>query len=191
MRWHVDWPAEATDAPVWIEVGSSVDEILEPAHITALLKSREISVLGVMLDADAKPWGRYESIRSTCADFFPSLPKQMPTDGLVVENEDKRLGLWVMPDNSAEGCLETFLRYLVPDESEELWKHAMDAVISAKTIGAKYRAVHTHKANLYTWLAWQDPPGQSPGLALTKKILDPHSKNADSFVKWFRQLYKL
>jgi hypothetical protein len=47
------------------------------------------------------------------------------------------------------------------------------------------------KANLYTWLAWQDEPGQTPGHALTRKILDPSSPSALSFVKWFMALYSL
>jgi hypothetical protein len=47
------------------------------------------------------------------------------------------------------------------------------------------------KAFLYTWLAWQDEPGQHPGAALTRKILDPHAASAVPFVNWFRQLYVL
>jgi hypothetical protein len=88
-------------------------------------------------------------------------------------------------------CLETFLRYLVPDDAEIVWRHATEAVASARNLGARCRESHLPKAELYTWLAWQDPPGFSPGRALTKKILDPHSEHATPFVKWFRDLYQL
>lgn len=191
MSWYINWPNKSADAPVWIDVGNSADEILEPAYLSALLKSRETDVLGIMLDADAKPDGRYESIRKTCSPVFPKLPRQMPSGGLVANEEGKRLGLWIMPDNAAHGCLETFLRYLVPEESERLWTHAVESVCVAKTLGAPCREVHRDKANLYTWLAWQDPPGQAPGRALTQKILDPQSIHADPFVKWFRALYSV
>jgi hypothetical protein len=96
-----------------------------------------------------------------------------------------------MPDNTSQGDLETFLRYLVPDRQEPLWKQACDSVIAAVSSGANCRDSHIAKANLYTWLAWQDPPGQSPGFALTRKILDPQSQYAGPFVKWFRELYRL
>jgi hypothetical protein len=37
----------------------------------------------------------------------------------------------------------------------------------------------------------QDEPGQSPGVALTAKILDPQSPHAKPFIGWFRDLYQL
>jgi hypothetical protein len=192
MRAHIDWPKPIENVPVYIDLGNSAEEILKEGYLTAKIKTRTTEMLGVMLDADTKPTSRYSSIRRLCVELFPKLPANLPTDGLVVENDDgKRLGVWVMPDNAALGCLETFLRTLVPDESEPIWKHATESVAKAKTIGAKCRDSHHAKANLYTWLSWQDPPGQSPGLALTRQILDPLAPNAATFVKWFRKLYKL
>jgi Protein of unknown function (DUF3226) len=50
----------------------------------------------------------------------------------VADNEEqKRLGIWIMPDNRSEGSLETFLRHLVPDQSEPAWKHAIESVEAA------------------------------------------------------------
>ena len=191
MRAHVTWPQDRSLAPVWVEIGKGVTEILAPAYLTTLLKSPEIQTLGVMLDADEQPSDRYSTLKKVCTSLFPSLPIELPLSGVVVENEGKRLGFWIMPDNRSEGCLETFLRYLVPGTSEPVWQHAVEATSKARSVGASFRDSHVAKAHLYTWLAWQDPPGQSPGIALTKKILDPHSETADPFVGWFRKLYQL
>jgi hypothetical protein len=192
MRWHIEWPKGIDRAPVYIDVGNSADEILERAFISTLVKSSEIDTIGIMVDADANPAGRYESIKSICDGMFYNLPKTMPSTGLIVENDHKqRLGLWIMPDNYSSGCLETFLHYLVPNSADEVWAHARESTEKARVIGATYRDPHIPKASIYTWLAWQDPPGQSPGLALTKKILNPHSGYTDPFVKWFRELYGL
>lgn len=87
--------------------------------------------------------------------------------------------------------MEIFLRYLVPNEHEIIWAHAVEAVKRGREAGAPCRDVHVAKAELFTWLAWQDPPGYSPGIALTKKILDPASSHADGFVKWFTGLYRV
>ena len=190
MRAHVDWPSKVEDAPVYIDLGGGAEEMLQPAYLTAKIKTPYIKMLGVMLDADSKPLARYERLRNACLSLFPMLPDTLPRDGLIAENDDRqRLGVWIMPDNISEGYLETFLRFLVPDGHESIWEHATQSVHMAKSKGAKCRDVHDPKAHLYTWLAWQDPPGQSPGIALTKKILDPHSTSASGFVKWFRELY--
>lgn len=178
--------------PVWIDLGGGAEEILNPAYLTTLLKTRELRVTGIMFDADAWPENRYQAIRKTCSEFFPDLPRNMPTSGLIVQNQEgKRFGLWIMPDNSSNGDLELFLRYLVPQDCEPVWKFAVECVASAKAVGAPYTNLQVRKANLYTWLAWQEPPGQSPGTAITRKILDPRANAATDFIKWFRDLYEL
>ena len=123
--------------------------------------------------------------------FFPNMPKLAIAGGMITENDGKRFGLWIMPDNVSDGSLETFLRNLVPDPSQAIWQLATRSVAGAKSIGAACRDCHIDKANLYTWLAWQDPPGQSPGLALTQKCLNPHAPSATQFVNWFRELFQL
>ncbi len=192
MRVHVVWPQDKNEAPVYIRVGNGAEEILKDGFLSALLKTAVIKTLGVMLDGDTSPRGRYQRIHALCSPLFPAMPADLPKDGLVVDNaEQKRFGVWIMPDNIAEGCLETFLRVLVPNPSEHIWQHAVKFVRTAKGIGCACRDHHIDKANLYAWLALQDPPSQSPGEAITKKVLDPSSPGAAVFVKWFRRLYRL
>lgn len=192
MSAHIAWPPGPEHAPVFIHIGKSDEEILEDGYITTILKAHGVKTVGVMLDADSKPRGRYARIRNLCLGTFPKMPDDLPQTGLVVDNDDgQRLGVWVMPDNSSEGSLETFLKYLVPDEAKPLWEHGMESVAKAKKMGAACRDVHNEKANLFTWLSWQDPPGQKPGVALAKKVLDPHSPSAAIFVTWFRELFQL
>ncbi|MGO4884719.1 MAG: DUF3226 domain-containing protein [Bryobacteraceae bacterium] len=191
MKHHIDWPEASDGWPVWIEVGNSVDEILVPAYVTTEIKASNAKIVGVVLDSDLTAAGRYDRVRQLCTSLFPSMPAAMPKQGLIVHNEDKRFGLWVMPDNSSPGDLETFLRYLVPEKQNALWHQACQSVAAAVSAGADCRSAHIMKAQLYTWLAWQDPPGYSPGLALTRKILDPQSEYAAAFVRWFRELYQI
>lgn len=117
MCHHVNWPNGKTAAPVFIHMGNGAEEILKDGFLSAFLKGSVVKTLGVMLDGDSKPRGRYDRIRTLCSQFFPTLPNELPKEGLVVDNvsEQKRFGLWIMPDNCSEGCLETFLRHLVPD----------------------------------------------------------------------------
>lgn len=192
MSAHIPWPPGKDNAPVYIHIGKSADEILAEGYITTILKIHGVKTVGVMLDADTKPKSRYTRIRTLCLNMFPGLPLELPDAGLIAENSDtQRLGVWVMPDNSSDGSLETFLKYLVPPESSTLWEHGLQSVVTAKEIGAPCRDCHDEKANLHTFLAWQDPPGQKAGVALTKKVLDPAAPSAAPFVSWFRELYQL
>ena len=114
MSAHIEWPEDKRQAPVNIEIGKSVSEILEDGYLTTILRKPGVRNTGIMFDADTSPKGRYESVRHICMKLFPALPVELPTSGLIVENvEQQRLGIWIMPDNSSEGSLETFLKYLV------------------------------------------------------------------------------
>lgn len=195
MRGYVDWPAgkeSKEKAPVYIHIGNGAEEILKEEFLSVFLKGPTLKIAGVVLDADSKPRGRYARIRTLCLNQFPSMPLDLPAEGLVVENsQSKRFGVWVMPDNASDGSIETFLKWLIPDSQESTWIHAQQCVEAARKLGCKFKDSHLEKANLYTWLAWQDSPGQSPGIAIAKKILDSQSKTATSFVAWFKNLYKL
>lgn len=191
MKAQIPWPLDKSDAPVQIKAAGGAETILDKAYLTTWLKARDVRTVGVLMDADVKPQGRYDSIRNRCVELFPALPLEMPRSGLIAGNGDRRFGVWIMPDNASEGSIETFLRYLVPPGSEGLWNHAVESVRTAKQSGAGCRESHVAKANLYTWLAWQDPPGQSPGNALTRCALDPLCASAAPFVQWFRELFQL
>ena len=193
MRTQVEWPgAGESDYPVYIDIGKSVNEILNKDYIGVLLKSSTIRTLGIVIDADDKgARSRYQSLYNLCCASFPEMPSTLPPDGLVVNNRSqKRLGVWIMPDNRSKGDLETFLRYLVPEQP--LWKYAEHCTETAKQgWNAPYRNAHTNKAKLYTWLSWQDPPVQNPGRALESKALDATLPATQSFIQWFRALFDL
>jgi hypothetical protein len=192
MRAHVAWSAVPDEYPVFITSGGGAEEIISAGLVPLTLRTRTTKTLGVMLDADDNPLSRYTSIRSQCLSDFPSLPDKLSSEGLIASNNSgKRLGIWIMPDNVTAGALEIFLRHMVPPASKHIWDHAVGSTAEAKTKGAPYRDAHCDKANLYTWLSWQDEPSQRPGEALTKKLLDPHAPSAAPFVKWFRELYQL
>jgi hypothetical protein len=192
MKHHIDWPEDKSLYPVTIELGGSAEEILARGFLTTKLKSSEVDILGVVLDADDNCDERWNRLRALCIGLFPAMPAILPATGLIVDNDDgKRFGAWIMPDNLSRGMLETFLRFLVPEMSEPILLHAKASLSTAREKGAACRECHVDKALIHTWLAWQDPPGESFGRALTRKILDPHAAAAKPFVKWFSSLYRI
>ncbi|MFN3648665.1 MAG: DUF3226 domain-containing protein [Armatimonadota bacterium] len=47
------------------------------------------------------------------------------------------------------------------------------------------------KAELHTWLAWQEEPGQPFGTSITARVLDGDRPQAREFIGWLRRLYEI
>ncbi len=178
---------------VEIKSGDGVKKILVKSYIDAILKQSGLEAIGFVIDADDEPKKRWKSFRNLLNPYYPDIPGHLPKDGLIVEQTEKpRLGFWLMPNCESAGMLEDFLRFLVPGhETDPLWRHACDATGKATAHGAPYKDAHRTKANIHTWLAWQDEPGKRFGAALAATILDPHAETARPFLKWFEKLFDL
>lgn len=181
------------DYLVRIRDGGGVEKILAEREIRVYLSQQNLRMIGFILDADDSPTGRWQSFRDLLRDHYPAIPNDLPDQGLIVEAEEKpRLGFWMMPDCGSDGMLEDFLHHLVPNHATDaLWKYAKEATSAARTRGAPYKEAHGKKAEIHTWLAWQDEPGKRFGAALAAKILDPHAETAGPFLAWFKNLFDI
>jgi hypothetical protein len=192
MGHYVVWGTTAEDWPVEIVPEGSVDEVLQPRLIATYAKERDIEAIGVVIDANECFASRWRRLRDRLSEVDSSIPGDLPPEGLVqVSPEGPRLGAWIMPDNRGRGMLETFLAFLVPSESDALWDHAKASTAAARRNEAPFKVAHKDKAEIHTWLAWQDPPGDPLGLALTKKCLLPTAHCAKEFADWFIRLFQL
>jgi hypothetical protein len=167
-------------------------ENLTPEFIDTQLQASGLKNLGIIIDADDQPEQRWQSIRNRCNRCKCDLPSDLPKEGLVQHLERGiRFGIWMMPDNTKQGMLETFLTYLIPDREEPIWKFAQKSATHAHESGAPFKVSHRDKANIHTWLAWQNPPGEQLHGAVQRKIFEGKHPRAQIFVRWFRDLYEL
>ncbi|MEM8806160.1 MAG: DUF3226 domain-containing protein [Cyanobacteria bacterium P01_G01_bin.38] len=177
---------------VYIEDYSGYENLIDPVEIETQLDSSGLEALGMLVDADEHFQNRWDSVRNACLDSIPDLPNDLPDSGLVHRAPNGvRFGVWIMPNNRSIGMMETFLASMIPDESEGLWQYAKAVVQEARKKNAPFLESHVDKAQIYTWLAWQDEPGRQLHQAVKYKILKPQHSKSKSFVDWFRQLYKL
>lgn len=150
--------------------------------------------IGIVLDADVdreKRWKRLadilkESGKYDCNDL------DLPSDGLVLQplnDYDATVGIWIMPDNRLEGMLEDFVLSMIPAEDPLIQKAG--AVLSEleEEKVQRYKPVHRSKAEIHTFLAWQDEPGRPMGQAITAQILNPETRQAKTFIGWLNRLY--
>lgn len=175
---------------VYIEPYNGVDELLKPGAIGAEVRASGLQALGVVIDANGDAARRWNQIKSRIDDEFPSLPENVPRNGLeVVHSEGPRFGIWIMPDNRFSGTLEDFLVQLIPSESQNLYELAQNCVATAKRNGASFKDSHQTKAEIHTWLSWQDEPGKQLHEAVHHRVLDPERPESGPFVAWFRKLF--
>ena len=159
---------------VHIEPNNGIEALLRQGVIESELRASGLEALGVMVDANGgadRCWGR---IRDRCRGEFECLPEEIPEGGLEVDHPDgARFGVWIMPDNRFCGMLEDFLIRLIPEACEDLHRLAQHCVAEAARNGASFRDVHRRKAEIHTWLAWQDEPGRQLHQAVHHRLLDP------------------
>jgi hypothetical protein len=179
--------------------GSRLDGVFQPKEKNGIdnlietlseeLKATDLGRLGVVLDADtdlARQWGRVTRVLDEhgCRNV-PASP--IATGTIVETNDDKRIGIWVMPDNQHTGAIEDFVGNLIA-EDDNLWPKAQADVNGIEVKDRRFKETYLSKAQIHTWLAWQEQPGTKMGETFRKKYLDPEHPHAQLFVSWIKQL---
>jgi hypothetical protein len=195
MRHHLGaWaPIERQEEwPAHITVANSADEVLNENGLVAQLQETGVKAVGIIVDANASFQGRWERIRGFCRKHGANVPAVCPQNGLIVGAIlGARFGAWIMPNNRDNGMVENFCKELVPHtENEALWAYAKNSANHAReNVNAPFIEAHIHKAQMHTWLAWQDPPGERMGSAIRKRILKAELGWGGAFSGWFRELF--
>jgi hypothetical protein len=190
MRVHTpSWPRRGhKGAPVFGQGAGSALQAFK--LIDSVWKTSGLTVLGIIVDAEDQFDSRWQSVKRFSEKNFPSVPSSMPTTGLILANEQgKKFGAWIMPNNQAAGMLESFCADLIQKQYNAIWQHSKNQANSALGHGATYKSSHTEKANLHTFLAWLDPPGQRIGESISSNDLDCRGPAASNFVNWCKNLY--
>ena len=167
------------------------EDLLEDFTTRIKASAEEGDVLGVVIDGDKTPSGRWQSIRNRLLEAgYENVPGKADSKGTIVDPPDKsllpRVGAWIMPNNLNQGKLEDFLRLLVP-QGDHLIVHASDVVENLPV--KRFKDKDQPKAVIHTWLAWQNSPGRPYGTAITAGFLDAHAPQADEIVSWLSRLF--
>jgi len=159
------------------------------------LKSSDLDNLGIVVDANTSLAGRWASLRDILLRAGDvNVPENPEPNGtmVVLQRPDRaiRVGIWLMPDNQLPGMLENFIEFLVP-AGDGLWPRAGVCVEQLPEQERRFRPDHRAKANVHTWLAWQEDPGTPLGQAITKRYLDAGAPHAHLLIDWIRRLFDL
>ena len=107
--------------------------------------------------------------------------------GVEIPHNDSQmnpLGIWIMPNNRDEGTIENWIQDKIIDSERDVFTYACSIV--SKLENKKFSQSSTAKAEIATWLAWQNQPGRT--LAYTLKdgaeLIDINNSGFKDFVKW-------
>jgi len=152
--------------------------------------------LALIVDADfpetdlgfLKTWNKITNILRDSGYSTPGKPPKS-TAGFVFEHTDglPDFGLWIMPNNTSDGLLEDFIKASAASAERPLLGHAITTVNNLPD--KKFKDIHTRKAEIATWMAWQAMPGQGLQSAVGGKLLDFETSQAKQFTDWLKKIY--
>lgn len=175
-----------------------IEHIKQTAGIESLLtmlpvqlKGSDVSVVGVIIDADTDLQTRWDSVARKLVDAgYENVNEQPDENGSIIfpphDSSLPKVGIWVIPNNKLNGMLEDFLEFLIPDQDAVL-PHANESI---KTLPDKrFNNIHNSKALMHTWLAWQEEPGKPYGQAISARYLDADLPLGKVFAEWLRKTF--
>ncbi len=142
--------------------------------------------LGILVDANSQPCGRWQAIAHQLQEVDIELPTQMAAAGAIVDGSP-RVGVWLMPDNESTGELEDFVTRLIPDQ-DPIWPRAQRYIDDLPAAHRKFAAQKVLRAKIHAWLAVREEP-RKMGAAIGAGDLDVAAPLAGRLVGWLRDLF--
>lgn len=205
IPWETRTPANEKQFLIDIKACGSDGQLLE--QIEPSWKESGRKFVGLVIDADTDPLARWIEVRNRAPrEFRDQIPVSIPHEPFVHEvSNGRKFGVWIMPNNELPGMLETFLGKLRTSMPQSVGQHIHEAMDTAKRLLdqharenpndlpriSSWKEVHRSKAEIHTWLAWRDPPGEQLHEAVKHEALNIHAPLAEQFVGWMRRLYGL
>jgi Protein of unknown function (DUF3226) len=154
----------------------------------------DLSHLAMILDSDFKKdgWG-FEKTFETTQEILKKAGYNEPEiryGGMYFPHPDglNGVGLWVMPDNQAEGMLEDLIKKSIRNEEQPLLDHAITTVKDLP-MKKKFKGIHQSKAEIATWMAWQKMPGCSIDYAIEEDLLNFNCELMRQLINWLQCVY--
>jgi hypothetical protein len=153
-----------------------------------------IKKLAIIVDADSLPNSNYQKTIERISIIIEPFGYKLIADksnGIFYKNSDglSDIGLWVMPNNENEGMLEDWIKECIHPDEHSIFTHAKSVIDSLAS--PKFKPIHKSKAEVATWLAWQEKPGHGLYWAAhsNNNLLDSSSHLYQKLVNWLKRVY--
>jgi len=167
------------------------------SYFLPMLEDEDASVkrLALILDADISGENNggfkctIEQIKDKASRHSYSKNHRYVNGGVEIPHSDSQmqpLKIWVMPNNKDDGSIENWIKNKIIEPELELFNHACDVVSKIKN--KKFSVNSVIKAEIATWLAWQNQPGRTVGYCFKdgQNLIDIEHAEFKSFLNWLR-----
>lgn len=166
-----------------IEKGG-VEPLLDSIVPEILVSERQ--TVGIILDANTKPAGRWDEVKDQLAQVNINAPRNLCASGAIIEGRP-RVGVWLMPDNTACGELENFVAQMIP-AGDAVWPLSQAYIDGIPCAERKFSEKKQPRAQLYAWLAAREDP-RLMGVAIGARDLAVDGALCQAFVDWLKALF--
>lgn len=158
----------------------------------------EMEQLAIVLDADItgqNNGGFKQTIESIKAKTSPHGYNKIHTyvnGGVKIDHSDsgmKPLWIWIMPNNKDDGTIENWIKDIIISSDRALFDQACMSVSALSN--KKFSRTSIVKAEIATWLAWQEQPGRTPAYTLRpgKELVDTSHLNFIQLQEWLKEAF--
>ena len=187
---HVVWQIcnRSPETPdFYIQDRGGIEPLLDAVGAEINAPGRQ--AVGILVDADDNPTGRWAAIANRLSDEGIQVPTSPAAEGIVVDTDGKpRVGIWLMPDNSTDGELENFVADMIPDD-DPVWPLSQQYIRNIPPQHRKFAPGKTLRAQIHAWLATREDPRQM-GLAIRTRDLAITNPLSQTFLRWLTNLFR-
>jgi len=161
-----------------------------------LYQKEGITHLGMVIDADYPQYG--EGYKKSLNDIHNIIKKHQynELDGLSPglsfshNNGFMPFGLWIMPDNYSDGMFEDWVEKCIKDvDRYPLLEHAKVVIKGLPEV--RFKEIQRTKAEISTWMAWQEKPGEGLHKIIPRKFIDLNCVPFINLIEWIKRIYSI
>lgn len=158
------------------------------------LQDGQTERLAIVIDADqVADGGGFANMLARLNALFGPAGYAAPSisgPGLVFAHTDglHSIGAWVMPDNASDGMLEDWVQSSLHPNEAALMQHAKQSIDQIPG-GPKFKVLRRTKAEVATWLAWQDDPDHGLWQAVKPGLLDESAPQFQAMKAWLEKVF--
>lgn len=162
------------------------------------LEDGSLQTLAIVVDADRSGDNKEGGFENTICKIegeisafgYDSPPVRLSAaGGLLYKHNDglADFGAWVMPNNADEGSLEDWIKQSVSTAESNLFQQAQATVAGLSE--PKFKLSRLSKAEIATWLAWQEKPGEGLYYTVQAELLDSAAPLHIALVNWLSAVF--
>ena len=130
-----------------------------------------------------------QQIKNKASEYNYANRHTYKNGGVEIPHNDPQmssLGIWIMPNNKDDGTIENWIKDKIINTEQEAFSHACSVVSELKN--KKFTTNSIIKAEIATWLAWQNQPGRTIAYTLKEgeELIDINNDDFKIFIKWLK-----